>query len=99
MRSPAAMSATESVVGDGLAAGVLDRRDDFIGRPGLAIELTAGAAAVVVDDHGCALCGEQQGVSAPDAASRARHDRHPSSQSVSHGCPPLIWARNRSLDV
>ena len=72
------------VVGDGVAAGVLDRGHDLVGRSGLAVEFAALGAAVVVDHDPCALRREQQGVSAANPAAGAGHDRDAAIKSITH---------------
>ena len=73
------------VVGDSIAAGVLDRGHDLVGGCRLAVEFAALRAAVVVDHDLRALGGEQEGVSASDSASGAGHDRDAAFESITHG--------------
>ncbi|MGC0368811.1 hypothetical protein RKD05_001063 [Microbacterium sp. SLBN-111] len=64
--------------GLGRAAGGADLLDDLVGVVGVE----------VVDDHGGAVLGQQQGGRAPDSAARSRHDRRTVRYVVlGHGWP------------
>ena len=75
------------VVGDGVAAHLLDFVDDLVGRALLAAGAGRGAAEVV-DDDARALGRERQALAAADAAAAAGDDRDLAFESVAHVMPP-----------
>ena len=78
------------VVGDGVAAGVLDRGHHLVGRRRLTVQFAALRAAVVVDHHPRALGSQQERMSASDPASGAGHNRDAAVKSITHLAGPFL---------